>query len=79
MDAKNKEIDEIREELTTEKRTFTEKNEAMREQLSLVKDELVKSQLGNDHETALTDQKIEYQDKKIQELMSMLTETNKSF
>jgi len=43
VDAKNKEIDEIREELTTEKRTFTEKNEAMREQLSLVKDELVKS------------------------------------
>lgn len=39
----------------------------------------MKAQLGNEREAALTTQKIEFQEKKIQELLKALSDSNQSY
>jgi hypothetical protein len=51
----------------------------LREKLGQTSDELMKSQLGNEREAALTNQKIDFQEKKIQELLKALTDSNQSY
>ena len=58
--SKDQELSEIKQEFQTEKSKLSEKIEELRDRLSQTSDELVKAQLGNEREAALTNQKIEF-------------------
>lgn len=52
--SKDKELEEIKAEFNTEKTSLNEKIDELREKYSNTSDELVKAQLGNERESALT-------------------------
>lgn len=77
--SKEQELTEIKQEFLVEKTKLNEKIDELRDKLGFTNDDLVKAQLGNERETALTNQKIEFQEKKIQELLKALSDSNQSY
>lgn len=76
---KNEEIDQLRKEFNESRNVLEKQIDDMREKSQQIADEAMQKKLEAGREEALTKQKIEFQDKKIEELLKALADSSTKY